>query len=135
VRHHPFVRVGSAGLPPTGFVRDVSGHPDINELMLVADVLVTDYSSAIFEFSLLERPIAFLAPDLAAYEAERGFYVDYRSWVPGPVLESTADLAAWLRAGTADLERVRRFRDAAFAVADGRATERLVDEVLVPALG
>jgi CDP-ribitol ribitolphosphotransferase len=135
VRHHPFVRVGSAGSPPTGFVRDVSGHPDINELMLVADVLVTDYSSAIFEFSLLERPIAFLAPDLAAYEAERGFYVDYRSWVPGPVLESTADLAAWLRAGTADLERVRRFRDAAFAVADGRATERLVDEVLVPALG
>jgi CDP-ribitol ribitolphosphotransferase len=134
VRHHPFVRVGSAG-PPSGFARDVSNHPDINELMLVADVLVTDYSSAIFEFSLLERPIAFLAPDLADYEAERGFYVDYRSWVPGPVLGSTADLAAWLRAGTADLDRVRRFRDASFAVADGHATERLVDEVLVPALG
>jgi hypothetical protein len=51
------------------------------------------------------------------------------------VLGSTADLAAWLRAGTADVDRVRRFRDASFAVADGHATERLVDEVLVPALG
>ena len=135
VRHHPFVRGASTGSPSAGFVRDVSDHPDINELMLVADVLVTDYSSAIFEFSLLERPIAFLAPDLAEYEAERGFYVDYRSWVPGPVLGSTDDLATWLRAGAADLERVRRFRDASFAVADGHATERLVDVVLVPALG
>ena len=135
VRHHPFVRAGSGGSLPSGFARDVSDHPDINELMLVADVLVTDYSSAIFEFSLLERPIAFLAPDLAEYEEERGFYADYRSWVPGPVLESTADLLDWLRGGSADLERVRRFREASYAVADGRATERLVDEVLVPALG
>jgi CDP-glycerol glycerophosphotransferase (TagB/SpsB family) len=55
--------------------------------------------------------------------------------VPGPVFETTEQLAAWLRAGAADLERVRQFRDASFAVADGRATARFVDEVLIPALG
>ena len=136
LRLHPFVRKRTAiGATTAGFVRDVSRHPDIGELMFAADVLVTDYSSAIFEFSLLERPMAFFAPDLAAYEAERGLYVDYRSWVPGPVFDTTEQLAAWLRAGTADLERVRRFRDASFAVADGRATARFVDEVAIPALG
>jgi CDP-ribitol ribitolphosphotransferase len=102
--------------------------------MFVADVLVTDYSSAIFEYSLLERPMAFFAPDLDAYERERGFYVDYRGWVPGPVFDRTDGLAAWLRAGQADLDRIRQFRDASFAVADGRATARLLDEVLIPAL-
>jgi CDP-ribitol ribitolphosphotransferase len=135
LRLHPFVR--HATTIPTdaaGFIRDVSDHPDINELMLVSDVLVTDYSSAIFEFSLLERPMAFLAPDLEAYERERGFYADYRTWVPGPVFERTGELAAWLRAGPTDNERVRQFAETSFAVADGRATERLVDEVLLPAL-
>lgn len=135
LRLHPFVRARTA-IPAeaAGFVRDASDHPDINELMLVADVLVTDYSSAIFEFSLLERPMAFFAPDLEAYERERGFYAGYRGWVPGPVFEQTDALARWLRDGPWDTERVRRFAEASFAVADGHATERLVDEVLLPAL-
>jgi CDP-glycerol glycerophosphotransferase (TagB/SpsB family) len=136
LRLHPFVR-DRAPLGPSAraFVRDVSGHPDIHELMYVSDVLVTDYSSAIFEYSLLERPMAFFAPDLAEYERERGFYVDYRSWVPGPVMTTTDELARWLRSRSFDLERVRRFRDASFAAADGRATERFVDEIVLPALG
>jgi CDP-glycerol glycerophosphotransferase (TagB/SpsB family) len=136
LRLHPFVRDRLA-IPAAAadFVRDVSAHPDINELMFVADALITDYSSAIFEYSLLERPMAFFAPDLDAYERERGFYVDYRTWVPGPVFDRTEDLAAWLRSGAGDVDRVRRFRDASFAVADGRATARLVDQVLLPALG
>jgi CDP-ribitol ribitolphosphotransferase len=80
--------------------------------------------------------MAFFAPDLEAYERERGFYVDYRSWVPGPIFETTDALAAWLRDGRhdRDRDRVRRFRDTSFAVADGDASRRVVDEVLVPAL-
>ena len=54
--------------------------------MLVSDVLVTDYSSAIYEFALLGRPMVFFAPDYEAYERERGFYFDYRTGVPGPDL-------------------------------------------------
>ena len=135
LRLHPFVRRRpELGPDLAGFVLDASDEPDINALMLASDVLVTDYSSAIFEFSLLERPMAFLAPDLAAYEQERGFYVDYRSWVPGPVFDRTEPLASWLRAGEFDLEPVRRFREASFEVADGQATRRFVDEVVLPAL-
>jgi Putative glycosyl/glycerophosphate transferases involved in teichoic acid biosynthesis TagF/TagB/EpsJ/RodC len=132
---HPFVRQGNP-IPAelSAFAIDVSDYPDINELMLVSDVLVTDYSSAIYEFSLLGRPMAFFAPDHDSYMGERGFYFDYRTGVPGPVFETTADLARYLRAGRFDLERVARFRDESFEVADGHATERFVDRIVVPAL-
>jgi teichoic acid ribitol-phosphate primase len=136
LRQHPFVRE-QRPLPAelAGFVIDASDHPDINALMLVSDVLVTDYSSAIYEFALLGRPMAFFAPDHAAYEAERGFYFDYESGVPGPVFDAAEPLAEYLRAGRFDLDRVARFRDESWDVADGRATERLITEALLPGLG
>jgi teichoic acid ribitol-phosphate primase len=135
VRLHPFVRARTPiGPDLAGFAIDASDHPDINELMLVSDVLVTDYSSAIYEFSLLGRPMAFFAPDYEAYEQERGFYFDYRTGVPGPIFETTDALAAYLRAGRFDLERVERFRAESFDVADGRSTERVTDELIVPSL-
>jgi teichoic acid ribitol-phosphate primase len=135
VRLHPFVRQGLRLEPEeAGFAIDVSDYPDINELMLVSDVLVTDYSSAIYEFSLLGRPIVLYAPDHDAYEHERGFYLDFPADLPGPVFETTDELAAYLRAGRFDLERVAAFREASFDVADGHATDRLVDELLIPAL-
>ena len=135
VRLHPFVRSRTAiGPELEGFAIDVSDHPDINELMLVSDVLLTDYSSAIFEFALLGRPMVFFAPDYEAYEAERGFYFDYRTGVPGPIFETTEGVAGYLRAGTFDLGRVDRFREASFDIADGRSTARVTDELIVPSL-
>jgi CDP-glycerol glycerophosphotransferase (TagB/SpsB family) len=136
VRAHPFVTARlslDAGL--AGFAIDASDWPDLNELMLVSDVLVTDYSSAMYEFALLERPIAFFAPDHADYENERGFYLDYPADLPGPVFETTAALAEHLRAGVFDLDRIRRFRDDSFDVADGQATARFVNEIVLPGLG
>jgi CDP-ribitol ribitolphosphotransferase len=136
VRLHPFIRDALTPEPAlAGFVIDVSDDPDINELLLAADVLVTDYSSVIFEFALLGRPMAFFAPDLAEYEGERGFYFDYRTGVPGPVFDGSAALASHLRAGPFDLERVRAFARASFDVADGHASARFVDTIVVPALG
>lgn len=135
LRLHPFVRrQATLGPDLAGFAVDVSDHPDINELMLVSDVLVTDYSSVIFEFALLGRPIAFLAPDREAYVGERGFYLDFPADVPGPVFETTTALAAYLRAGTFDTGRVEAFARASFDLADGRASERFVDLVVVPVL-
>ena len=101
VRLHPFIR-DHAPIDPAlaGFAIDVSDHADINELLLVSDLLVTDYSSVIYEFSLLGRPMVFFAPDRAAYERERGFYFDYRSGVAGPGLrDDRAARAAHPRRG------------------------------------
>ena len=135
LRSHPFVRSRLAADPALhGFVIDVSGHPEMNDLMLVSDVLVTDYSSATYEFALLGRPVAFFAPDHAAYEAERGFYLDYATDMPGPIFTTSQELAAYLRAGAFDLDAVERFARDSFDVADGRATERFIGEVVEPAL-
>jgi CDP-ribitol ribitolphosphotransferase len=132
---HPFVREGFE-IPPglAGFAIDASAEADVNVLMTVSDVLVSDYSSVIYEFALLGRPILFLAPDEDAYELERGFYFDFRADAPGPIFDTTEALAEAIRAGDHDLERVRAFAAASFDVTDGHATERLVDRVLVPAL-
>jgi len=135
LRLHPFVK-SAMRIPEEArdFVVDASREPDVNEVMLAADILVTDYSSIIFEYALLNRPMAFLAPDLAAYERERGFFFDYRSGVPGPVLETTEQLVAWIDAKTFDLPRVLKFAAESFDVMDGRATERLIEQVVLPAL-
>ena len=135
LRLHPFVK-SAMRIPEEArdFVVDASREPDVNEVMLAADILVTDYSSIIFEYALLNRPMAFLAPDLAAYERERGFFFDYRSGVPGPVLETTEQLVAWINAKAFDLPRVAKFAAESFDVMDGHATERLVEQVVLPAL-
>jgi CDP-ribitol ribitolphosphotransferase len=135
VRLHPFVR--SAGIIEprhAGFAVDASDHPDINDLLLASDILVTDYSSVIFEYALLDRPMVFFAPDLAAYEEERGFYFDYRTGVPGPVFERSDAVAAYLRTGTFDQERLGAFRAWAWDVADGHATDRVLDDIVRPGL-
>jgi CDP-glycerol glycerophosphotransferase (TagB/SpsB family) len=134
LRSHPFVRARLTHPELAGFVIDVSDHPDMNELMLVSDILVTDYSSAMYEFALLGRPMAFFAPDHDAYEAERGFYFDYRTGLPGPIFTTTQAVAEYVRAGVFDLDRVRAFAAESFDVADGGATRRFVDEVVMPAL-
>jgi CDP-ribitol ribitolphosphotransferase len=135
IRLHPFVRSATTiGPALAGFAIDVSDHPDIHDLMLVSDVLVTDYSSAIYEFSLLGRPMIFFAPDYEAYELERGFYFDYRTGVPGPIFETTGPLAEYLRAGVFDTARVERFREASFDVADGHSATYVTDALILPSL-
>jgi len=135
VRLHPFVREAARiGPGLEGFAIDVSNNPDIHALMLVSDHLVTDYSSAIFEYALFGKPMSFFAPDLDAYERERGFYLDYRTDLPGPIFDDPAALANHLRKGAFDLERVARFREASFDLADGRATERFVAQLVLPSV-
>jgi CDP-ribitol ribitolphosphotransferase len=136
VRLHPFIREALViDRELDGFVMDVSDHRDINELLHLADVLVTDYSSVIFEYALLSRPMVFYAPDLEAYERERGFYFDYRSGVPGPVTATSEALAEAIIDPAPDLDRVRAFAHRSFDVADGHATERVVEQLILPALG
>ncbi len=135
LRLHPAV-AGGLEIGPTlpGLAVDVSDHDDVNELLLLSDILVTDYSSVIFEYSLLERPMVFFAPDLAEYEAERGFYFDYKQGVPGPVFARTEDVSDYIARGEYDLEAVRELRRESFDVADGRASERFVSQLVLPHL-
>lgn len=132
IKHHPLVRQRPE-IPEkySGFARDVSDEMDIEELLCVADICITDYSSLIFEYSLLERPMLFFSYDLEEYYDWRGFFYDYREMVPGPILETTDDLTgAILHIDEGfDRERVRRFKEYFMSSCDGNATERILDMV------
>ena len=76
-RAHPDV-VKVLNILEDDFVKDVSSYPHINELMLVSDLLISDYSSIFFDYSILERPMLCFAYDYEQYNAERGVYFDIR---------------------------------------------------------
>lgn len=123
----------TAALPvcPPGTVVDVSAHHDVSELLCLADVLVTDYSSIMFDFALLDRPMVHFAPDLDAYAAERGSYFALRDEAGGPVVETQDELLrvlATLKQADGAWAETRRAFAARFGAYDqGRAAATVVD--------
>lgn len=116
-----------------GFVYDASNVDDINDLYLISDALVTDYSSVMFDYSILRRPMFFFVPDKKHYAADiRGFYFDF-SKVPGPQSTTTTQLIDdvrhigdyWHRFG----ETYDEFTDTFCPIDDGHATERVLNRL------
>ena len=97
---------------------------DLLTALAAADVLITDYSSVLFEYSLLKRPMIFFAPDLENYASERGFYFGYRDFVPGKVVKTEAQLAETLAEEDFESEKIRAFCEQFCYGFDGHATER-----------
>lgn len=132
IRQHHFV-IDPAPIPENMRDRiiDASGFPDTNDLLHSADVLITDYSSIIYEFSLLERPMIFFAYDLDMYAATRGLHRDYRASVPGEVARSCDELLSLLTAPTLDREKTRAFREENFDYTDRGNADRFIDWFLL----
>jgi CDP-glycerol glycerophosphotransferase (TagB/SpsB family) len=129
--HGPDTLLGS--LHREGRVRDVAAHPSVEELCLAADALITDYSSIMFDYAVLDRPIVVHAPDWETYRAMRGTYFDLMEEPPGVVTRTTGEAVDAFRSGASEGEEARRLR-AAFrarfcALEDGRAAERVVRRV------
>lgn len=122
-----------------GFIRDVSGVSDINDLYVVSDLLVTDYSSVFFDFANLERGIVFYMYDLERYAEDiRGFYLDLDE-LPGPVVKTETELVAAIRRTAAPdaaaAERLSRFKERFCPLDDGHASERVLDRVVPAGVG
>src|SRR5690606_24802187 len=113
----------------------VSNHPDVQELLCAADVLITDYSSVMFDYAILDRPIVLFCYDLEHYRDElRGFYLDFEAEAPGRIVKTQAELEQALVVAARDgdaahAERRRTFRETYAPLDDGLAASRVVDEV------
>ncbi len=121
--------------PEHGRVLDVSGYGRVEELCLAADALLTDYSSLMFDYANLDRPIVIHADDWDAYRAARGTYFDITAAPPGPVSRTEDELIALFADGTWCGPRSAALR-AAFRARfcpydDGRAAERVVRRVFL----
>lgn len=133
VKLHPFVKKGmnlSKGLKEIygDFVFDVSKTLPIDDAMCAADMVVTDYSSLIFEYALLMRPMIFFAYDLRQYDRERSFYSDYENFVPGDIVNDTEELYLAIRKNEKhfDRERVVKFKTEFMSACDGKSTDRIL---------
>ncbi|MFI9806128.1 CDP-glycerol glycerophosphotransferase family protein [Streptomyces sp. NPDC052301] len=143
VRLHPSLAdgpargLGLAELARRGIVVDATGEPRVEDALLAADVLVTDYSAGMFDYANVDRPIVVFADDWPAYTASRGTYVDITAEPPGHVARSYRELARLFTSGSWRDEESARLR-AGFRARfceydDGRAAERVVRTLLLGA--
>ncbi len=118
-----------------GVVFNVSDYPDIRDLYLIADLLITDYSSVFFDYAILNRPIIFFMYDLETYRDQlRGFYFDIESESPGPIVQNEKELFqvideiadSYIQLDSAAVAFKEKFN----SLEDGKATERVVEAFL-----
>ncbi|MGP4063920.1 CDP-glycerol glycerophosphotransferase family protein [Oceanobacillus sp. M65] len=115
-----------------GFVQNVSNYSDIQELLLITDILITDYSSVMFDFANTKRPLLFYTYDLETYRDNiRGFYLDFENEAPGPLIKTTDEIIE----NVENIDRVKveykqkydNFYSNYCKLDDGKASERIVD--------
>ena len=136
LKNHPFVK-------QSFFVEerwkdrvfDLSTKEHINDLMLISNLLITDYSSSVFEAAILELPMLFYAFDEKEYMDSRDFYFDYDQFTPGPVV---ADFEALCEKAASMLENIvseveqsdlDNFRKVFLNMVDGHSTERICRKI------
>lgn len=133
LRMHPFIRRRLV-IPHAlrDRITDATDSPiDINDLLFAVGLLVTDYSSIVFEFATQLRPMLFFAYDLDEYVAARDFYVPYERFVPGRITRTFDELLAAIRDDDFEQHLVEPFARAHFEHLDGTATDRVIDEIIL----
>lgn len=128
-KHHPIVKK----LPEVpeeykDFAYDMTEDMTIDDLLCVADICISDYSSLVFEYSLFERPLIFFAFDIDEYLDWRGFYYDYDELTPGPVYKTNEEIINYIKNIDTmfDKQRVIDFKNKFMCSCDGHATERIL---------
>lgn len=132
-RAHNLV-TGRSRMAETPGVHDVSYYPDVRDLYAAADVLVTDYSSVMFDYAITGRPIVYYAYDLDRFrDSIRGFYFDLFAQAPGPVVDTQQELFEVLHDLPSVVEeyadRYAAFRATYDALEDGHATDRVLSHL------
>ena len=128
LRLHPFIAGAFREKKLDNRICQLSFETDLNTLLMAADVLITDYSSIIFDYCLTERPMIFYAYDLKEFSAQgRGFYKPYETYVPGPIAYTGNDVAEIIRENRFDPDQIKEFKQRNYTYTDGKATDRLIN--------
>lgn len=131
IRLHPnFIWYGKPDITYSDTVIDVTDHPDIQELLIASDMLITDYSSTMFDFMLMKRPVFLFAKDIKEYQKMRGLK-DWFDKVPFPVCRDNDELVgAMMRFDEVSyLNELEAFNQLYGSLEDGHATERVVSRI------
>ena len=110
-------------------IADVSAYEDINDLLIAVDVLVTDYSSVIFDWYLLNKPVVYFAYDLEEYERDRGLYYDFSEYIYGSVTDCSNGLADAIKSHNMCWEKRAAFGKKFMSACDGNSTQKVTEWV------
>lgn len=99
----------------------------INELLLIADYLITDYSSIPYDYSLLNKPMIFFAYDLESYKVNRGLWEQYEATLPGPVAKDTDEVIRAIKSSDSNLEEISKYSNVWNRYSDGHSSKKLVE--------
>lgn len=132
---HPFVK-NDFMIPydMSDFYYDLSEYREINDLLLVTDILITDYSSVCFEFGILNKPMLFFGFDVEQYIKDRDFYYNYFDFIPGPLVKTTEEIIDKIKNEDFELEKIEPFIKYFFGDSLGKSSKIVVDEVIKPSL-
>lgn len=136
-KHHPFVKKRpEIHEEYKEFAADLTDSMNIEDLLCVSDICISDYSSLVFEYSIFEKPMIFFAYDLDNYYDWRGFYYDYKDFVPGPIYYTCDEMIDYIKNidNRFDKKIVTDFRNKFMSACDGHATERIMKLVFGDAL-
>jgi len=122
IKFHPKYPVNN--IPENSFCYNLTNYSQMTNLYFVSDLMVTDYSSTIVEYVLLDKPIIMYAYDFKKYD--RGFYRDYEMTVPGPVAHNEEELLAFLQNDQKESRKRQNFAKLQYDDRDGRASERIL---------
>lgn len=131
-KHHPLVKkIPVIPEKYRDFAVDFTQVMEIEELLCVADICISDYSSLIFEYSLFERPMLFFAYDIEEYFDWRGFYYNYDELTPGPVFKTNREMIDYIQHidERFNKQKVIEFRKKFMSSCDGHSTERILKAV------
>ena len=128
IKLHPFIKNrADYDFSNDEFYLDLTSEREINDLLFITDVLITDYSSVIFEYSFFERPVVFFVPDLEDYRNSRDFYYPLDNYTYGDVCESFDDLIKCIKKGRVDKKKIKEFKEYFCSSCDGKSTKKVVD--------
>jgi CDP-ribitol ribitolphosphotransferase len=116
--------------PRTGYDAIVEPAFELNELLTATDILITDYSSSIFEYALLRRPLILLTADLAEYEHDPGLYLDFRTGMIGTQVTDTEGVVDAILNERFDTSDYDAFIERHLGACDGQASHRFVEHFL-----
>ncbi len=112
------------------YIIDLSDEDELNDLLFVTDLLITDYSSSVFEASLLNIPMLFYPYDLYQYISERDFYCDFENFVPGKIAFTREELTQAVIDGDFEEYKIEPFKHKFFTSLDGKSSQRVADAVI-----
>lgn len=110
---------------------DLTNYKDINNLLLITDLLITDYSSVIFEYSFMKKPIIFYVPDLQEYNSTRSFYYNYEEYMYGDMAKNQKELINEMKNAVIDEQKLEKFKEKFLNKCDGNSSKRFVDELIL----